>query len=308
MAFDPVDAPTTDAPVISDTDAPVIRDAGELLPGIPSVSVVIPTLNEAGNLPHVLPRLPAWIHELVIVDGLSTDDTVAVAKSHAPRAKVVMVSTPGKGAALRAGFAACTGDIVVMLDADGSTDPQEIPAFVGLLLSGADVVMGSRFTLGGGTDDMERHRRMGNWALTKLVRLGFGARFSDLCYGYTAFWRDVLPVLDGPFRGFEVETVMHIRAVRADLRIAEVPSFESIRISGTTNLRTVRDGFRVLRAIGTEWALEHAPTTKRTVRLEHRPEHRLARPVAHPPWHANGTSVHRPAIADAGALIRSVPR
>src|SRR5664279_835188 len=144
MAFDPVDAPTTDAPVIADTDAPVIMDAGELLPGIPSVSVVIPTLNEAGNLPHVLPRLPSWIHELVIVDGLSTDDTVAVAKSYAPRAKVVMVSTPGKGAALRAGFAACTGDIVVMLDADGSTDPQEIPAFVGLLLSGADVVMGSR--------------------------------------------------------------------------------------------------------------------------------------------------------------------
>ena len=187
------------------------------------------------------------------MDGLSTDDTVAVAKSYAPRAKVVMVSTPGKGAALRAGFAACTGDIVVMLDADGSTDPHEIPAFVGLLLSGADVVMGSRFTLGGGTDDMERHRRIGNWALTRLVRLGFGARFSDLCYGYTAFWRDVLPVISGPFRGFEVETVIHIRAVRAGLRIAEVPSFESIRISGTTNLRTVRDGFRVLRAIGTEF-------------------------------------------------------
>ena len=140
-----------------------------------------------------------------------------------------------------------------MLDADGSTDPQEIAAFVGLLIAGADVVMGSRFAMGGGTDDMELHRRMGNWALTRLVRLGFRAPFSDLCYGYTAFWRDVLPVLDGPFRGFEVETVMHIRAVRAGLRVAEVPSFESIRISGTTNLRTVRDGFRVLRAITSEW-------------------------------------------------------
>jgi glycosyltransferase involved in cell wall biosynthesis len=294
MAFDPVDAP--------DTDAPVIVDAAEILPGMPSVSVVIPTLNEAGNLPHVLPRLPSWIHELVIVDGLSTDDTVAVAKSYAPRAKVVMVSTPGKGAALRAGFAACTGDIVVMLDADGSTDPQEIPAFVGLLLSGADVVMGSRFTLGGGTDDMERHRRMGNWALTRLVRLGFGARFSDLCYGYTAFWRDVLPVISGPFRGFEVETVIHIRAVRAGLRIAEVPSFESIRISGTTNLRTVRDGFRVLRAIGTEFALEKVIGTDHRVQTEHR----RARPVQHPPWHANGRSVHRPGLPEGGALIRSV--
>ncbi len=291
MAFDPVDAPTT-------------TDAGELLPDIPSVSVVIPTLNEAGNLPHVLPRLPAWIHELIIVDGLSTDDTVAVAKSYVPRAKVVMVSTPGKGAALRAGFAATTGDIVVMLDADGSTDPQEIPAFVGLLLSGSDVVMGSRFTMGGGTDDMERHRRVGNWALTRLVRLGFGARFSDLCYGYTAFWRDVLPVLNGPFRGFEVETVIHIRAVRAGLRIAEVPSFESIRISGTTNLRTVRDGFRVLRAIGTEFALEKVIGTDRRVR----PEHRHARPVQQPPWHAGGRSVAAHGHAEGGALIRSVPQ
>lgn len=288
MAFDPVDAPTT--------------STGELLPGIPAVSVVIPTLNEAGNLPHVLPRIPSWIHELIIVDGLSTDDTVAVAKSFAPRAKVVMVDTPGKGTALRAGFAAATGDIIVMLDADGSTDPLEIPAFVGLLLAGADVAMGSRFTLGGGTDDMERLRRMGNWALTRLVRLGFGARFSDLCYGYTAFWRDVLPVLNGPFRGFEVETVIHIRAVRAGLNIAEVPSFESIRISGTTNLRTVRDGFRVLRSIGTEWALERVIGTDRRVR----PEHRLSRPVQHPPWHANGRSVHRPGVSEGGALIRSV--
>lgn len=284
-------------------DAPTPSTA-ERLPGIPAVSVVIPTLNEAGNLPHVLPRIPPWIHELIIVDGLSTDDTVAVAKEFVPRAKVVMVDTPGKGSALRAGFAAATGDIIVMLDADGSTDPLEIPAFVGLLLSGADIAMGTRFMVGGGTDDMERLRRVGNWALTRLVRLGFGARFSDLCYGYTAFWRDVLPVLNGPFRGFEVETVLHIRAVRAGLQVAEVPSYESIRISGTTNLRTVRDGFRVLRSIGTEWALERVVGTDRKVR----PEHRLARPVQHPPWHTNGRAVQRPGLSEGGALIRGVPQ
>ena len=295
------------APINIDAIEAPSNEAGERLPHAPSVSVVIPTLNEAGNLPHVLPRIPPWVHELIVVDGLSHDDTVAVAKEHAPDVKVLMVGTPGKGAALRAGFAEATGDIIVMLDADGSTDPQEISAFVGLLLSGADVAMGSRFSMGGGTDDMETHRRVGNWALTRLVRVGFGARFSDLCYGYTAFWRDVLPVLDGPFRGFEVETVLHIRAVRAGLRIAEVPSFESERISGTTNLRTVRDGLRVLRAITSEWTAEHVVKAN-PHRRALRPDHRRDRPTHMPPWHSNGKSAHRPGIADAGALILSVPR
>lgn len=292
-----IDVDTIEA---TSSDVEVLEEA----PATPSVSVVIPTLNEAGNLPHVLPRIPAWVHELILVDGLSKDDTIAVARRQAPHAKVLLVDTPGKGAALRAGFAEATGDIIVMLDADGSTDPREISAFVGLLLSGADVAMGSRFSMGGGTDDMEAYRRMGNWALTRLVRLGFGARFSDLCYGYTAFWRDVLPVLNGPFRGFEVETVLHIRAVRAGLRIAEVPSFEAERISGTTNLRTIRDGFRVLRAITTEWHDEHVAKPARP-RRRFGPETRLTRSAGTPPWH-RPDAARRNGIGDTGPVIRSV--
>ena len=220
---------------------------------VPSVSVVIPTLNEAKNLAHVLPRIPDWVDEVIIVDGLSVDDTVDVAMRCLPNARLVTTTMRGKGAAMRAGFEAARGDIVVTLDADGSNDPAEIAAFVGALMSGADVAMGSRFALGGGTSDMEFHRKAGNWALTRLVRILFGARYSDLCYGYVAFWRDVFQHLDGPFTGFEVETVMHIRAVRAELSIAEVPSFEAERIWGTSNLRTISDGMRVLRSIFGEW-------------------------------------------------------
>ncbi len=217
------------------------------------ISVVIPTLNEAENLPHVLPRIPAWVDEVIIVDGLSTDNTIEVAQRCRPGVRVVLEHTKGKGAALRAGFRAAEGHIIVMLDADGSTDPQEIPVFVGALLGGADIAVGSRFVQGGGTADMEAHRKLGNWALTRLVRLGFGARYSDLCYGYTAFWRDVFPYLDGEYTGFEVETLIHIRALRAELTVAEVPSFEAPRRFGVSNLRTVQDGARVLRSIGTEW-------------------------------------------------------
>src|SRR4051794_8326503 len=232
--------------------------------GSATISVVIPTLNEAENLPHVLPRIPGWIDEVIIVDGLSTDDTIEVARRYRPDVRVVLESTKGKGAALRAGFRAARGHIVVMLDADGSTDPREIPMFVGALLGGADIAVGTRFVQGGGTADMERHRKMGNWVLTRLVRLGFGARYSDLCYGYTAFWRDVFPYLDGDYTGFEVETLIHIRALRASLKVAEVPSFEAPRRFGVSNLRTIQDGTRVLRSIGREW-IDH--------RLKSRPQH-----------------------------------
>jgi glycosyltransferase involved in cell wall biosynthesis len=224
------------------------------------VSVVIPTLNEERNLPHVLERIPLWVDEVIIVDGLSTDDTIAVARRCRPDVEVVLETTRGKGAALRAGFRAATGHILVMLDADGSTDPREIPTFVGALLGGADIAVGSRFAQGGGTADMEHHRKLGNWVFTRLVRAGFRGRYSDLCYGYTAFWRDVLPFIDGNYTGFEVETLIHIRALRASLKVAEVPSFESKRIHGVSNLRTIQDGARVLRSIATEWVAHHFGT------------------------------------------------
>lgn len=217
-----------------------------------SISVVIPTLNEAKNLPHVLPRIPGFVDEVVIVDGRSTDNTVEVAQRLLPDCVVVLEHTPGKGAALRSGFAASTGDIIVMMDADGSTDPGEIPAFVGRLMHGADFAKGSRFLEGGGTADMEWHRRAGNWAFTKMVNLLFGVSFSDLCYGYNAFWRWTLEALDLSVDGFEIETSMNVRAVRASLTVAEVPSFERPRISGTSNLNAFRDGLRVLRTIATE--------------------------------------------------------
>jgi glycosyltransferase involved in cell wall biosynthesis len=214
------------------------------------VSVVIPTLNEAANLPHVLPRIPGWIDEIVLVDSQSTDGTVEVARQLRPDIVVIRQRRLGKGAALRAGFAAARGDIIVTLDADGSTDPAEIPAFVGALLAGADFVKGSRFAQGGGTDDMEWYRRLGNWGLLQLVRWRFGGRFTDLCYGYNAFWRHILRHMDlGDATGFEIETSMNIQALRAGLTVCEVPSIEFRRINGVSNLRTIPDGWRVLRTI-----------------------------------------------------------
>ncbi len=186
---------------------------------VPKVSVIIPAKNEAANLPHVIPALPDMVSEVVLVDGRSTDDTIAVARSLRPDIIVVPQSYRGKGDALACGFAVATGDIIVMLDADGSTDPAEIPLFVDALIDGADFAKGSRFLPEGGSEDMTWLRRTGNLGLTGLVNLLFGARYTDLCYGYNAFWRDCLTSLNLDSTGFEIETLINLRAVKVGLVI-----------------------------------------------------------------------------------------
>jgi glycosyltransferase involved in cell wall biosynthesis len=213
------------------------------------VSVVIPALNEAKNLPHVLPLIPRGVHEVILVDGQSTDGTDTVAREMLPGIRLVKQHGPGKGSALCTGFAAATGEIIVMLDADGSMDPREIPLFVDALTDGADLVKGSRFLRGGGTSDMPLYRKLGNACFVRTVRQLFGGMSTDLCYGYSAFWTRILPQLRLDATGFEIETQMALRAQWAGLRVVEVPSFEARRIYGSSNLRTIPDGWRVSKQI-----------------------------------------------------------
>lgn len=228
------------------------RPVPDAFAAVPRVSIVVPALNEERNLPHVLPRIPHWVHEVLLVDGQSMDRTLEVARQLFPGIRVVTQEGRGKGAALRSGFSAATGDIIVTLDADGSADPAEIPAFVGVLMTGVDFVKGSRFLQGGGTADMELHRRLGNWVLRVAAKIAFGGRFSDLCYGYNAFWSDLLPQIAPDVDGFEIETQMNLRALRYGLKVAEIPSFEGRRIHGSSRLRALRDGWRVLGTIARE--------------------------------------------------------
>jgi glycosyltransferase involved in cell wall biosynthesis len=216
------------------------------------VSLIIPTLDEAENLKLVLPTIPNIVDELIIIDGGSRDGTVDVVRELRPTATIIVDNLPGKGNALRRGFEAATGDILVMMDADGSMDPLDIGTFVAALQAGADVAKGSRFLQGGGSADLTMLRLLGNRALTHAVRLAFGGRYSDLCYGFMAFWRYVLPTFEGEVQGFEIETFLNVRALAAGLRVVEVASFESPRMFGESHLRTFRDGARALRTIARE--------------------------------------------------------
>lgn len=213
------------------------------------VSLVIPAMNEARNIGWVLERLPAEIDEVILVDGNSKDDTIAVSRAVRPDIRVVGQDRPGKGAALRAGFAAARGDVIVMIDADRSMDPAEIERFLALIGEGYDLVKGSRFMGDGGTTDMEHIRRLGNAALRGLANSLYRTRFTDLCYGFMAFRREHLPALALRGDGFEIETEIVVRACKSGLRIGEVASFEQPRGHGDSNLNTWRDGTRVLRVM-----------------------------------------------------------
>ena len=252
--------------------------------GRPRVTVVVPTRNEARNLEVVLPAIAAVrpaVHEIIVVDGHSVDNSIETARRVLPWVRAITQTRKGKGNAMACGFAAATGDVIVMFDADGSADPAEIPAFVAALVAGADFAKGSRFAPGGGSDDITLLRRTGNAGLNGVANALFGTSYTDLCYGYNAFWADLLPLLDLPDPttppppdgmlwgdGFEIETVLNCRIAAAGLRITEVPSVERQRIFGRTNLRTFTDGTRVLRTLAAE--------RRRAVQLRARGAGRLA--------------------------------
>jgi glycosyltransferase involved in cell wall biosynthesis len=258
--------PTVDRVLPDETDAVIDITTIPAIPDLPDdpedgaepeprISVIVPALNEAQNLPHVFARLP------------QVDEIVLVARRLRPDIRVVRQNRKGKGNALACGFAEATGDIIVMIDADGSTDPLEIPRFIEALREGADFAKGSRFRPTGGSADITRLRRAGNKCLSMLVNVLFRTRYSDLCYGYNAFWAHCLDVFDldstspAPDNadgrlwgdGFEIETLLNLRAARADLKITEVASFEHNRIHGVSNLNALTDGMRVLRTIAREW-------------------------------------------------------
>ncbi|MEV6206724.1 glycosyltransferase family 2 protein [Kitasatospora sp. NPDC051914] len=214
-----------------------------------TVSLVVPAHNEARNIPWVFEQIPRCVDEVILVDGSSSDATLAMARHCLPTVRNVQQTAPGKGNALRTGFAAATGEYIVMMDADGSMWPGEIPHYLHFLDNGYDFVKGSRCIAGGGSLDLTRIRALGNRALIAVVNRLYHTVLTDLCYGYCAFNRNFLDELRLRSSGFEIEAEMIAHALRSGLRIAEVPSLELPRRSGRSHLHAVSDGRRVLRTL-----------------------------------------------------------
>jgi len=215
----------------------------------PSMTLVIPTLDEEKNLPRILPKIPSIITEVLIVDGHSKDDTVKVVREICPQARVIYQKEKGKGDAIRCGIREASGDIIVILDADDSMDPGEIPKFIEPLLNGYDYAKGSRFLDGGGTNDMPLYRRLADKVFVSLVNLLYRSKFTDSSYGYKAFWKKAFQDINLRSEGFEIEAEIDIKASKARLKVIEVPCMEEKRFGGTPKLHAFSDGWRILRTI-----------------------------------------------------------
>ncbi len=217
------------------------------------ISVVIPTLNEASNIKEVFPFIPAIVDEVVVVDGESIDGTIEEITKFRKDAKIIVKKPSGKGDAMKTGFEIATGDLIAMMDADGSMNPRELPLLLEPLLDGYDVVHGSRMLPGGGSADFTPLRKFGNSVFVTMVNRLYGANYTDLCYGYRAFKRNALEKIRCRTKGFELETEQSILVIKAGLKIKEVPSFEAERKYGTSRLKTFRDGWKILNLIVMEY-------------------------------------------------------
>ncbi len=213
------------------------------------VSIVMPTLNEAANIKEVFRDIPEFVDEIVVIDGDSTDGTRDEILKFRKDARIIVEKPRGKGAAINTGFESATGDLIIMMDADGSHDPKEIPGLLDPVLDGYDASKGSRMLPGGGSDDFTPLRKFGNRMFVGMVNLMYGAEYTDLCYGYRAFKREALEKLHCTSEGFEIETEQSIRMKKAGLKVKEVPSFEASRKNGDSNLNSFRDGWRIFSMI-----------------------------------------------------------
>jgi glycosyltransferase involved in cell wall biosynthesis len=217
-----------------------------------NVGVVIPTLNEEKNIKDVISRVKCLgLNNILVIDGKSTDNTRDVAQKLG--AKVVLQEGRGKGSAVRQVMRNnyITFDFLVLLDADGSMSPEEIPIFLKGLLSGADVVKGSRFLKGGYTYDMTPMRKFGNSIMMGVVNILWSTRFTDLCYGFIAFSKNSVEKMSPMLKAehFEIETEIFLKAIDLGLNIKEIPSTEYQRKFGTSNLHSFRDGFKIFKTI-----------------------------------------------------------
>lgn len=211
------------------------------------VSVVIPAMNEAENLRLVLPKVPRTeeIREVILVDGGSIDGTTQVARAILPTIRIVRQSGKGKSDAVRCGVEASRGEFVLVMDADGSHAPSDIPRFIDYARMSYDLVKGSRLLPGGQSYDETRVRRFLVKLTDVIANTLWGTDFTDIVFGMLLIHRQRFLDLHLTSNGFAIESQCMARAARFGYKIKEIPVVEQPRLKGRSHLSIFRDGWYI---------------------------------------------------------------
>ena len=219
----------------------------------PTVTLFVPTLNEIDGVQAILPQIaPAWYDQLIVVDGGSTDGTIEWCREHGY--DVYVQQRRGIRFAYLEVLPKIQGDTVLSLSPDGNCPPEAIPAILGKMEEGYDLVIGSRYMGDAKSDDDDVVTGFGNWLFTRTVNLLHGGHYTDAMVIYRAFLRDLIYELDLdkeesyalPEKLFHTiiswEPLMSVRAAKRKKRITEVPVGEPARIGGERKLQILRWG------------------------------------------------------------------
>jgi glycosyltransferase involved in cell wall biosynthesis len=214
------------------------------------LSIIIPAKNEEETLGRVLadlnqtiPTLHGYDVEVICVDDRSTDRTAEIARSFGARV-VANSRKSGKGMALRAGFEAATGDLLMMMDADYSHRPEDMATLLEAMRDGVGLVIGSRVF--GGSEEYTHVRALGNVFLSAMLGLCTGRYLSDALNGFKLFRREVFSDFVYTSSAFEIEIEIIANALRRGYKVIEVVSHERARAGGEMKSRVVRHGTRFL--------------------------------------------------------------
>ena len=213
------------------------------------VSVVIPAKNEATTIRDIIKESKKYAFEVLVIDGNSQDATRKIAEEEG--AKVFQDSGTGKGKAVRLGIEKAQGDIIVLIDADGSHDARDIPKLVAPigLKDGVDMVIGSRGK--GGSDELHGDidkciRLLGSIIINLLINLMWGQKLTDVQNGFRAIKASVAKSLNLKENITTIEQEMVMKSLKKGYRIGEIPSHEYERKHGTSAIVLKKVWFRYI--------------------------------------------------------------
>ena len=214
------------------------------------VTVIIPTRNEEGCIGSLIREIPKkYVDEIVVIDGHSTDNTREEAKGADTKTKVFLQRGWGYGGAVQQGAKHARGDILILMDADGSMNPNAIPQLLKKADEGYEYVMGSRYINGSKSEDDTIIRYIGNKFFTWLTNIIHKTNVTDSLYTYNAIPKKSFLKIKAKSKGFEYCTEILVRAKMAGLKFAEVPAPERARSCGKTKVNAFWHGLKILTMI-----------------------------------------------------------